>query len=335
MDPKLKKIIELIESKKKPSHPWKRQERFDQPYFSFSPQTSSWQEVESSKDTKTESAVSTFSVQSWNIDFMLPYADERMLPALKHLRSHVSGTPLPTIIMLQEMLETDLALVQAQSWVRENYYLTDIDKQYWESGHYGTCTLIPKALSITAVFRVHYEQTVMERDGLFVDVKFGNGQVIRICNTHLESLVADPPRRPHQLATAAKWMHSPDVSGSVLGGDLNAIQAFDETLHSDNDLHDAYLTLGGKEHSDEGYTWGQMAPTKLRNMFGCSRMDKFFFCGQLTVEKFERFGYGVEVEEESVKKALIEHEGLEAGWITDHLGVKVQFSLEKSSGSKM
>ncbi|ETI25836.1 hypothetical protein G647_02613 [Cladophialophora carrionii CBS 160.54] len=335
MDPKLKKIIELIESKKKPSHPWKRQERFDQPYFSFSPQTSLWQEIRPSKDTSPQPAASAFSILSWNIDFMLPYAGERLLPALKHVQSHVSSTPLPTIIMLQEMLETDLALVQAQSWVRENYYLTDIDQQYWESGHYGTCTLIPKVLSIASLFRVHYEQTVMERDGLFVDVKFSNGQLIRLCNTHLESLVADPPKRPHQLATAAKWMHSPDVSGSVLGGDLNAIQPFDETLHSDNDLHDAYLTLGGKEHSDEGYTWGQMAPTKLRNMFGCSRMDKFFFCGQLRVEKFERFGYGVEVEEESVKKALIEHEGLEAGWVTDHLGVKAEFSLEKSSGSKI
>jgi len=166
-------------------------------------------------------------------------------------------------------------------------------------------------------------------------VDFGSGQIVRICNTHLESLIADPPKRPHQLATAATWMHGSDVSGSVLGGDLNAIQPFDEKLHSDNDLLDAYLTLGGKEHSDEGYTWGQMAPTKLRNMFGCSRMDKLFFCGQLKLEKFERFGNGVEVAEESVKEALIREEGLEAGWVTDHLGVKAEFSIDKSSGSKI
>jgi len=265
---------------------------------------------------------------------MLPYTDERMLPALKHLQSHVNATRLPTIIMLQEMLETDLALLQAQPWIRRNYYMTDMDNQYWESGHYGTCTLIPKVLPITAVFRVHYEQTGMERDGLFVDVDFGNGLIIRICNTHLESLIANPPKRPHQLATAAEWMHATEVSGSVLGGDLNAIQPFDETLHSDNSLSDAYLTLGGKEHSDEGYTWGQMAATKLRNMFGCSRMDKLFFCGQLKVDKFERFGYGVEVEDGSVKEALIK-EGLEAGWVTDHLGVKAEFSIEKSSSSKI
>ncbi|EXJ74197.1 uncharacterized protein A1O5_02491 [Cladophialophora psammophila CBS 110553] len=335
MDPKLKKIIELIESKKKPSHPWNRQERVNQPYFSFSPEPASWQPVTPSKSAIQGANLSGFMLLSWNIDFMLPFTDERMRAALKHLRSHVEGTSLPSVVMLQEMLETDLALLQAEPWIRSNYHLTDLDNKYWESGHYGTCTLVPKVLPITSVFRVHYEQTVMERDGLFVDVDFGNSQIIRICNTHLESLIADPPKRPHQLATAATWMHDPEASGSVLGGDLNAIQDFDKTLHSDNNLSDAYLTLGGKEDTDEGYTWGQMAPTRLRNMFGCSRMDKLFFCGQLKCEKFERFGMGVEVEEEGVKQALVKDEGMEAGWVTDHLGVKAEFSVDKAASSKI
>jgi tyrosyl-DNA phosphodiesterase 2 len=64
-------------------------------------------------------------------------------------------------------------------------------------------------------------------------------------------------------------------------------------------------------------------------------MDKLFFCGALKCEKFERFGYGVEVEEETVKNVLIKEEGLEAGWVTDHLGVKAEFSVEKSSSSKI
>ncbi|KAH0831477.1 endonuclease/exonuclease/phosphatase family protein [Fonsecaea pedrosoi] len=335
MDPKFKRIIELIESKKKSSHPWTRQQRFDQPYFSFSPETSSWQQVTPSKTASGVTGLSRFMLLSWNIDFMLPFADERMQAALKHLQSHVEDAPLPSIIMLQEMLETDLALLQTQPWIRANYNITDIDNKYWESGYYGTCTLVPKVLPIASVFRVHYEQTAMERDGLFVDVTFANAQIIRICNTHLESLIADPPKRPHQLATAAKWMHDPEVSGSVLGGDLNAIQDFDKTLHSDNNLQDAYLTLGGKEDTDQGYTWGQMAPTKLRNMFGCSRMDKLFFCGKLRCEKFERIGMGVEAEEENVRKALIDEEGMEAGWVTDHLGVKAEFSVGEVSSSKI
>lgn len=258
---------------------------------------------------------------------MLPFTDERMSVALKHLESHVKASASPTVIMLQEMLVSDLELIKAQPWVTSSYNITDVDSTHWESGHYGTVTLIPQALPITSVFRVHYEQTEMERDALFVDVNVGNAQTIRICNTHLESLIADPPRRPHQLATAAQHMHDPAVNGSILGGDLNAIQPFDRNLHSDNNLQDAYLVLGGKEDSDDGYTWGQMAQVKLRNMFGCSRMDKLYFVGDLKLEKFERFGLGVEVEDEAAKESLIKDEGLEAGYVTDHLGVKADFSI--------
>jgi tyrosyl-DNA phosphodiesterase 2 len=336
MDPKLLRIIQLIESKKKSSHPWKRQERFPQPYYSYSAQEKTWQEIPQ-RATKASQPISKVSILSWNIDFMLPFTDERMLVALKHLESHVKATSNPTVIMLQEMLVSDLELIKAQPWVTSAYNITDVDDRHWESGHYGTVTLIPRILPITSVFRVHYEQTVMERDGLFVDVDVGDGQIIRICNTHLESLVADPPKRPHQLATAAEHMHDPAVSGSVLGGDLNAIQPFDRNLHSDNNLQDAYLVLGGKEDSEDGYTWGQMAPVKLRNMFGLSRMDKLYFIGNLKVERFERFGLGVDVEDESVKESLIKDEGLDGGHVTDHLGVKAEFSIipAGSSGSKI
>jgi len=327
MDPKLLKIIQLIESKKKSSHPWERQKRFQQPYYSYETQEKTWKEMSSNSGTKTARPFPKISILSWNIDFMLPFTDQRMAVALKHLESHVTDSSSPTIIMLQEMLVSDLELIKAQPWVTSAYNITDVDDRHWESGHYGTVTLIPQSLSITSVFRVHYEQTAMERDGLFVDVDVGNGQTIRICNTHLESLVADPPKRPHQLATAAEHMHDPAVSGSVLGGDLNAIQPFDRTLHLDNNLQDAYLALGGREDSDEGYTWGQMAQVKLRNMFGCSRMDKLYFVGSLRLESFERIGAGVEVEDESIKESLIKEEGLDAGYVTDHLGVKAEFSI--------
>ncbi|EXJ88333.1 hypothetical protein A1O1_05263 [Capronia coronata CBS 617.96] len=328
MDDGLRRIIELIESKKKPSLPWKRQERYDQPCYSFSPQRASWEETWPSKVPSAEAISSSkFTIISWNIDFMLPHPDERMRAALKHLDTQVNSHSSPSIIMLQEMLQSDLDLIQAQPWVRDEYRMTDIDTKYWESGHYGTCTLIPKVWPVSAVFRVHYEPTVMERDGLFVDLDFGCNRTIRICNTHLESLVADPPKRPHQLAEVAKFMHDLSISGSVLGGDLNAIQDFDRSLHTDNGLQDAYLTLGGKEDSDDGYTWGQMAAVRQREMFGCSRMDKLIFCGQLECEKFERFGLGVEVEEKHVKKALVEDSGLEKGYVTDHAGVKAKFSM--------
>jgi len=154
------------------------------------------------------------------------------------------------------MLVSDLRLIQSTPWVRDHFHLTDVDDTFWESGYYGTCTLIDRRLPIKDVLRVHYTLTKMERDALFVDILVEKDQVLRFCNTHLESLVADPPLRPAQMTVAAQFMRKLTVHASFLAGDLNAIQPFDRTLHSDHGLKDAYLELGGKEDSEDGYTWG-------------------------------------------------------------------------------
>lgn len=168
----------------------------------------------------------------------------------------------------------------------------------------------------------------MERDGLFVDLNL-NGKRVRVCSTHLESLVAKPPKRPGQLAQAAEFMHQAEAS--ILGGDLNAIEPFDKRLHNDNGLTDAYLSRGGEEDAQSGMTWGQMAPTMQREQFGLSRMDKLLFCGAADVEFFETFGMDVVVESRELQQQLIHEEGLEKGWVTDHLGVRGDFVLTANS----
>jgi len=184
--------------------------------------------------------------------------------------------------------------------------------------------LIPRSMRIDKIFRVHYEHTAMERDGLFVDL-IVHGTVVRICCTHLESLIADPPLRPKQLAAAAKLMHEADAS--ILAGDLNAIQPFDKHLHTDNDLKDAYLEAGGEEDAESGMTWGQMAATKERAKFGLSRMDKLMFCGAVKLEHFETFGMDVVLDEGQLAEQLVEEEGIERPWVTDHLGVRGDFRV--------
>jgi tyrosyl-DNA phosphodiesterase 2 len=337
--PDLQKIMQLIESKRKRNLPWKRQEPVPQPCYTFSSDASEW-EPTTNPCPSTAPPPTTFTILSWNIDFMLPYPDERMSVALAHLQRLISQQPQPSIIFLNEMLESDLKLIATQPWIREGYAITDLDATHWESGHYGTTMLIPRSLGVERVFRVHYEQTAMERDGLFVDIPLGQhatrtttnttagGGILRLCTTHLESLIADPPLRPAQLATAASYLRGVGrVKAAVVGGDFNAIQDFDATLHKDNGLRDAYLETGGREGADEGHTWGQMAPVKLREMFGCSRMDKLWVCGDVEVVGFERFGLGVEVEDARIREALMKEEGLEGGWVTDHVGVMGTFRI--------
>lgn len=273
---------------------------------------------------------------SWNIDVLVPHGEHRMRAALKYLEQLITSSPpdIALVIFLQEMSPFDLSQIRSAAWTASRFHLTDYDHQNWLSPLYGTTALIDRRLPIKSIFRVPW-LSKFDRDGLFIDITLSNptntgpngdggGKVLRLCNTHLESLVADPPVRPAQLASAATYLKHPEVIAALLAGDLNAIQPFDRTLHSDNGLKDAFLELGGKEDSEEGYTWGQQAPAWMRERFGCSRMDKVLLRGEVEARAFERIGMGVKVEEEV--RAEVEKD-IEGGWVTDHYGVMADFEL--------
>ncbi|KAK0705228.1 Endonuclease/exonuclease/phosphatase [Lasiosphaeris hirsuta] len=270
-------------------------------------------------------ALISFSILSWNIDFTRPLTDVRMKVALAHLKTLYRREAKPSILMLNECLDSDLELIKGEDWIRQTYAITDVSSEHW-THHYGTCILVPKFMPIKAVFRVPYKKTAMGRDALFVDIALPQDKTLRICSTHLESFVRNPPWRTSQLTTAAHFMHQADAS--VLGGDLNAIEDFDKTLHIDNGLKDAYLENGGEEGAPEGMTWGQMAATSSREMFGLTRMDKILYCGGVEVEDFETFGMDVVLEGEDAEELMKETAlGLEKAWVTDHLGVRANLRV--------
>nr|OQO25751.1 hypothetical protein B0A51_08663 [Rachicladosporium sp. CCFEE 5018] len=125
----------------------------------------------------------------------------------------------------------------------------------------------------------------------------------------------------------AAHLHSPSIPFALVAGDFNAIEPFDRSLHTDTKLTDAFLSLGGVEDTEEGYTWGQQAATHLREQFGCSRMDKIFFRGDgARCVGFERFGQGVEVQDPA-EGERITGLGFDKAWITDHLGVRARFEV--------
>ncbi|KAI0801598.1 Endonuclease/exonuclease/phosphatase [Xylaria sp. FL0064] len=346
MNEALKELIPQLEQARKPESavPWTPDTPHAQSIFSFDSDTQSWKATtsyqpspspnDSTTTTTSTATITKLALFSWNIDFMLPHARARMTAGLSELHRQITSLPRTTaaVIFLQECIPEDLETIGATPWVQQDFLRTDVDSADWASRMYGTTTLVDKRLGVKGVFRVHYQLTRMERDALFVDVVFlsslqdgkgegGKKKVIRFCNTHLESLAVDPPYRPPQVALAAKFMHEESIHGALLAGDLNAIQPFDRTLHSDNNLRDAYLELGGQEDSEEGYTWGQQAPPQLRDMYGCSRMDKVFYCGGVSVERFSRFGADVEVDGEEEREKILKWGGFEKAWITDHLGV--------------
>jgi tyrosyl-DNA phosphodiesterase 2 len=305
----------------------------DQPFYGFD--GSQWSKDDSPSSAKSNLTTSTaIRLITWNIDMLIPFAVARMAVALNYLSSIATDEgATPTIIVLQEMTRTDLKQIQGSQWIRDRYYVTDIDNREWLHPAYGTTTLVDRRLTIRRVFRVPFVSK-FDRDGLFVDVALspsgtnaGGPHVLRIMNAHLESLVADPPVRPVQLADAAPYLQAPEVYAGLLAGDCNAIQPFDRTLHSENGLKDAYLELGGQEDADEGYTWGIQVKKEIRERFGPSRMDKVMFCGNIGARSMERIGVGIGVEEEPTKSAM--ESELEGNWVTDHFGLAALLEMER------
>ncbi|KAI1144506.1 Endonuclease/exonuclease/phosphatase [Hypoxylon sp. FL0543] len=349
MDELFQKAVKRNEEMKKSPDavPWKPDQPHPQPYYTYDSSKRAWEPAEGKPQQQQQQqqqqantsppALNRLALFSWNIDFMLPYAKQRMDAALDHLDGLTSKLPSTTaaVILLQECIAEDLATIGEKAWVREKFHVTDVDSANWQSGYYGTTALVDRRLRVASCFRVHYAKTRMERDALFVDVLLGKGKTIRLCNTHLESLALEPPLRPAQMQVVAKHLRADGVDGGLVAGDFNAIQPFDRALHSDNGLRDAFLEVGGREDCDEAYTWGQQAATAFRERFGCSRMDKVYFTGKLVLRRFERFGADVLVAGGKEADEIVAL-GFEKPWITDHLGVvaEVEVAGDASDSSR-
>lgn len=335
MDALVQRSIEQVRATAKSEVPWTQDEPWHQTYHTY--QDDGWKACnpqERTTPTQRE-PLTSISLYTWNIDFMLPFPSSRLRKAITHLQKLISADSA-TIVFLQECLVSDLALLASDPWIQTTFHLTDLNASNWSSGHYGTVTLIDRRLYVGTCFRVHYSQTRMERDALFTDVVLGNDKIVlRFCNTHLESLALEPALRPKQVALAARYLHEEGLAGGVMAGDFNAIQSSDRNLHSDNGLKDAYIEVGGEEDSESGYTWGQQAATKLREQFGCSRMDKVFFVGDgLQLKGFEQFGADVEVDDPRERDEIVKL-GFDRPWVTDHLGVVGKFEvLPKAQGGE-
>jgi tyrosyl-DNA phosphodiesterase 2 len=350
-----------------------------QSFYFFDPAANppQWRPASSSRDIITNPdshhhhPTDKLHLITWNIDFQVPFPKERMTAALQHLEHVLSlsstnnTTRGATVIFLQEMVSSDLDLIQETSWIRERFYITDLTPASWRRSSYGTTTLVDRRLDVNRVFRVPYATSSMQRDALFVDVGLnlsalatptagGGGseqqvRVLRLCNTHLESLASGAPKRLLQMKTAAGFMHGENTTANtggllppttphaaILAGDLNAFAPEDAHLPSTCGLRDGFLVLGGAEHTEESYTWGKQNPAWFMGRFPDARLDKVLFCGAVEVVRLERIGVGV------VAKAAFdggesgeEEDEEEEVWATDHYGLEAEFIITSAASDSV
>lgn len=281
-----------------------------------------WLVVRNSREAGFEALPrSNFGVITWNIDFATSQHLQRTDAAISYLRSILvtnaeePDTISPTIILFQEVDELMLLQLAEHEWVRKNFYMTDTHPEggAWARSHYNTVSLIDRRIMVKNVIRLHYDSQY-GRDCLFVDIIAARGLnseivTVRLGNTHLESLRATPPKRPAQLKMASKFILSDNtVHTGLIAGDMNPIEPFDRTLHSELGLKDAYLERGGAEEDPEGHTWGyQSGNTPYRPQ----RFDKVLYAAdnRLRVEGFSVIGAGQKTQE------------LPKVFISDHYGV--------------
>ncbi|THC92098.1 hypothetical protein EYZ11_008424 [Aspergillus tanneri] len=276
---------------------------------------------------RSHSHLQTLRLTTWNIDFQAPCKTERMNAALSYLSklhgdTTTNTTNTPSMIFLQEMVSSDLVLIQEKQWIRDRFFITDLSDVNW-GARYGTTTLIDKRLDVQRVFRVLYSPSRMQRDALFVDINIdiqptestssNENRIIRLGNTHLESLVSRPPLRPMQLRRAGHECIC--VGGSYRPGGMWTFRCVSRAR--------------GYEGTEEGFTWGQQLSDRMKEKFGCSRMDKVLFCGGLEVKSLERIGaeqkIWIDYPQESDSESSSETG--EEMWVTDHLGLQVEFRI--------
>ncbi|KAF1996298.1 hypothetical protein P154DRAFT_443661 [Amniculicola lignicola CBS 123094] len=307
-----------------------------QPFYGFGERE--WSPVLPSPHPPSDSKLlNSLRLITWNIDFMAPYPQARMESAMSYLETLVSSIPSssPVVIFLQEMCESrgfypnsdtdadDLPQLCAAPWVRERFYMTDIDISNWDA-HYGTVTLVDRRLSITQVSRLPFVSEY-GRDALLVDVQVPgpDTKLLRLCNVHLDSM--DGPMRPIQWKSVAQHLQDEEsgVVASILAGDCNATRPRDKTEPQDNGFKDAYLETGGVEDDETGATWGYQSRNWER--YGRTRLDKMAFWGALDLKNFEKIGMGVKVEDARVLQKLEEESCLT--FVTDHYGLMGEFKV--------
>jgi tyrosyl-DNA phosphodiesterase 2 len=266
----------------------------------------------------------SLSIITWNIDFATPEAARRLTAALDYLRYHAfpehqGGKPPHCLILLQEINIDAFNTLLAHPWVREWFRVVPASPEAsWPRGAtYGTVTLVHAPLANSMC--VHYEDSYMGRNALVTDIMVGGAadhhapRILRVINTHLESLPMGTPMRITQMGVIATLLKEAGILGGIACGDMNAIAPSDATLPEQNGLSDAWEYR--RDGEEDGTTWGYQPVSR----YPPGRLDKILYTESdaFDVKDAQRIAVGLKMP------------GGE--WISDHYGLACHVGIRQEA----
>ena len=289
----------------------------------------------------TECLPTSLALITWNVDFFMDEAPLRLTAALDYLQLYAfpeyeGWQPPPCLILLQEVERDAFPALLSHPWVQAWFMVVPGSPQEgWPQGglhRYGTVTLIARSIILASSGYVHFTESRMGRNALVTDVLLGGteprARVMRVINTHLESLPQGARKRAAQFGVIARLLRSggtePVFAGGIVCGDMNAIVLSDAMLPEQNGLLDAWevqrrrdrrnrrsrwVGLEGEDEDGEGVTWGYQPPCE----FPPGRLDKILYTDS---DAFEIKGIrrlGVELRMSTPEGRL--------DWVSDHYGL--------------
>jgi tyrosyl-DNA phosphodiesterase 2 len=272
--------------------------------------------------TPDNSPPTSLTLITWNVDFATPEVARRLTAALDYLQyyafpEHRGGKPPNCLILLQEIHFNAFDTLLAHPWVQEWFKVVPGDAEDgWPQGAaYGTVTLVHAPLAKSVC--VHYEKSRMGRGALVTDITMGGGgaehpgRILRVVNTHLESLPQGTPLRVAQMGVIAEMLKE---VGGIACGDMNAIAPSDATLAKQNGLSDAWeLRRDGED--EEGTTWGYQPRTR----YPPGRLDKILYT--------ESDAFGIK----DVRRVAVGLTLNDGDWVSDHYGLACTVEVKQES----
>jgi tyrosyl-DNA phosphodiesterase 2 len=181
-----------------------------------------WHRISPDRDNgEDEIPPSTIELVSWNVSFDAPLVATRMAAMLRHLEKVVfkcrgGEAPEPCVVLLQEVNAlVGLETILKDEWVREHFFVTPADTSKWPTdppARYGNVTLVEKSIPVVDAHILEFGLSAMQRTGVMVDIRLAAPKpneydvILRIINTHLESLPSGDDARPEQLKLLSKFL---------------------------------------------------------------------------------------------------------------------------------